>query len=308
MAELGPDDRDCPDCQMVSPLKMEQGPQTWPSRPWNWRVLANSWSYLGLICLNPLWLRLTQSTVRRGDAGLEDVLTKLCNMRFPEARCFERYVLFFVFFCVKLSPGLFCWDFGNSEVKWNFSGGQSVKGWPLADHRPRLYQGHTLNGQIDLWEKERWTDGLNTRTQAIFMMRHVFWRAPCLYIYSHYVDAHFATPWFLYQRSLGKKPFWAGASAETSAALRFKGASPAECIGRPMITPWSNSLKFFFGFPKSIFEHWTVAHNRVTRVGHFLLVPVLSPTLADKLMLDVNTLVLVPSTAANGNMLKLCTI
>ena len=95
MAELGPDDRDRPDCQMVSPLKMEQGPQTWPSRPWNWRVLANSWSYLGLICLNPLWLRLIQSTVRRGDAGLEDVLTKLCNMRFPEARCFERYVIFF---------------------------------------------------------------------------------------------------------------------------------------------------------------------------------------------------------------------
>lgn len=99
MAELGPDDRDRPDCRMVSPLKMEQGPQTWPSRPWNWRVLANSCSYLGLICLNPLWLRLTQSTVHRGDAGLEDVLTKLCNMRFPEARCFERYV----FFCVKLS-------------------------------------------------------------------------------------------------------------------------------------------------------------------------------------------------------------
>lgn len=227
---------------------------------------------------------------------------------FSRGALFRALCFVFCFFCVKLSPGLFCWDFGNSEVKWNFSGGQSVKGWPLADHRPRLYQGHTLNGQIDLWEKERWTDGLNTRTQAIFMMRHVFWRAPCLYIYSHYVDAHFATPWFFYQRSLGKKPFWAVASAETSAALRFKGASPAEWIGRPMITPWSNSLKFFFGFPKSIFEHWTVAHNRVTRVGHFLLVPVLSPTLADKLMLDVNTLVLVPSTAANGNMLKLCTI
>ena len=75
-----------------------------------------------------------------------------------------------------------------------------------------------------------------------------------------------------------------------------------------MITPWSDSLKCFFGFPKRMFEHRTVAHNRETRVGHFPLVPVLSPTLADKLMLDVNTLVLVPSTAANGNMLKLCTI
>ena len=101
MAELGLDDRDRPDCQMVSPLKMEHGPQTWPSRPEIGVFWPTVGSYLGLICLNPLWLRLTQSTVRRGAAGLEDVLTKLCNMRFPEARCFERYVMLFFFREVK---------------------------------------------------------------------------------------------------------------------------------------------------------------------------------------------------------------
>ena len=75
-----------------------------------------------MVKLNPERAHTQFPGVRRGDEGLEDVLTKLCNMRFPEALV-SSFMFCLCFFCVKLSLGLFCFEFGNSEVKWNFSGG-----------------------------------------------------------------------------------------------------------------------------------------------------------------------------------------
>ena len=116
MAELGPDDRDRPDSWMVSPLKMEQGLQTWPSRPWNWCVLANTWSYLGLICLNLLWLSLTHSTTSsHRSAGTQD--WRMCSRNCATCAFQRRAVSSVVFSLYFFLPVLLILRQFGSQVK-----------------------------------------------------------------------------------------------------------------------------------------------------------------------------------------------